>query len=107
QALGIVPYVIGRIEVKDANIWYVLLWGLMVWVWLWALIGLWQMNGNAWIVVLIVAGANLMFDFVTILISNTTWPDLGPTFTIILLVFALSILPGTFKAFGDMLIPED
>jgi len=35
QAIGILPYFIGPISIRDFNLWYVLLWGLMVWVWLW------------------------------------------------------------------------
>jgi len=32
QAIGILPYFIGPISIRDFNLWYVLLWGLMIWV---------------------------------------------------------------------------
>jgi hypothetical protein len=100
QALGIVPYVIGRIEIRAFNIWYVLLWALMVWVWWWALQALWRVDPGAWIFLLVVSGFNLMFDFFAMIGAQTTYTDLTASFIVNGLILAYTLLPGTKRAFG-------
>lgn len=100
QAIGIVPYVIGPISIRDFNLWYVLLWGLMVWVWLWVLRALLAGDPSAWLFLLIVSGFNLMFDFFTMISTPTTTTDLTVSFLVNLVIFGYTMLPGTKTAFG-------
>ncbi|MFL5726135.1 MAG: hypothetical protein ACJ76W_02670 [Chloroflexota bacterium] len=100
QAIGIVPYVIGPISIRDFNLWYVLLWGLMVWVWLWVLRALLAVDPSAWLFLLIVSGFNLMFDFFTMISTPTTTTDLTVSFLVNLVIFGYTMLPGTKTAFG-------
>lgn len=39
QSLGIIPYVIGPIQVHASNFWSALMWGLLVWVYVWLVAG--------------------------------------------------------------------
>jgi len=100
QALGIVPYLIGPVAVRDFSLWYVLLWGLMVWVWLWVIEALWTVRPEAWLFLLIVSGFNLLFDFITIAFSTTTTTDLSASFILNGIIFAYTLLPSTKRGFS-------
>ena len=100
QAIGILPYFIGTISIRDFNLWYVLLWGLMIWVWLWVVRALLVMDPSAWLFLLIVSGFNLMFDFFTMISSPTTNTDLTISFLLNLVIFGYAMVPSTKRSFG-------
>jgi len=100
QAIGILPYFIGPISIRDFNLWYVLLWGLMVWVWLWVVRALLVMDPSAWLFLLIVSGFNLMFDFFTMISTPTTTTDLTISFLLNLVIFGYTMVPSTKRSFG-------
>ena len=103
QALGILPYFIGEIAIRDFNLWYVLLWAGMVWVWGSVVQALWTLDPMAWVFVLIVSGFNLMFDFfsmVTLATTGTVYTDLAISFIVTLVIFVYTLTPGTKRAFG-------
>jgi len=100
QAIGIIPYFIGQISIRDFNLWYVLLWGLLVWVWLWVVRALLVMDPSAWLFVLIVSGFNLIFDFFTMISTPTTTTDLTISFLLNLVIFGYAMAPGTKRSFG-------
>ena len=101
QALGLVPYFVGPIGFRDFSLWYVLMWGLMIWVWLWVIQALWTMNPEAWLFMLIISGFNLIFDFITLITTPTvTANDLGASFILNLIIFGYLILPGTKRSFN-------
>jgi len=100
QALGIVPYLIGPVAVRDFSLWYVLLWGLMVWVWLWVIEAPWTVRPEAWLFLLIVSGFNLLFDFITIAFSTMTTTDLSASFILNGIIFAYTLLPSTKRGFS-------
>jgi hypothetical protein len=100
QAIGIIPYFIGQISIRDFNLWYVLLWGLMVWVWLWVVRALLVMDPSAWLFVLIVSGFNLIFDFFTMISTPTTTTDLTISFLLNLVIFGYAMVPSTKRSFG-------
>jgi len=100
QAIGILPYFIGQISIRDFNLWYVLLWGLMVWVWLWVVRALLVMDPSAWLFVLIVSGFNLTFDFFTMISTPTATTDLTISFLLNLVIFGYTMVPSTKRSFG-------
>ena len=100
QAIGILPYFIGPISIRDFNLWYVLLWGLMIWVWLWVVEALWTVRPEAWLFLLIVSGFNLMFDFITMAFSSTTTTDLTASFILSGFIFGYALLPSTKRGFN-------
>ena len=100
QAIGILPYFIGPISIRDFNVWYVLLWGLMIWVWLWVVRALLVMDPSAWLFLLIVSGFNLMFDFFTMISTPTTNTDLTISFLLNLVIFGYTMVPSTKRSFG-------
>ncbi len=100
QALGILRYFVGPIAIRDFNLWYALLWGLMVWVWWWVGRALLMQDPSAWIFLLIVSGFNLIFVFFTMIAANTTYTDLTASFLLNLAIFGYTLLPSTKRSFG-------
>jgi hypothetical protein len=100
QALGILPYVIGPVSIRDFNLWYVLMWGLMVYVWIWVFRMLWRVERAAWMFLVIVTIFNLMLNFFAILGSNTSFSDVGLSFLVNAAILIYCLLPGTKAAFG-------
>jgi hypothetical protein len=100
QALGIVPYFIGQIAIRDFNLWYVLMWGLMIWVWSWVVQALLNVDPSAWVFLLIVSGFNLMFDFINMVAATTATTDLSVSFIVNLVIFGYTLLPSTKRAFA-------
>ena len=100
QALGILPYFVGPVAFHDFSLWYVLLWGLMIWVWLGVIEALWTARPEAWLFLLIVSGFNLMFDFITMAFSSTTTTDLTASFILSGIIFGYALLPSTKRGFN-------
>ena len=99
QALGIVPYVIGRLEVRAFSFFYAIMWALMVWVWVWLVQMLWRVEPQAWIFLVVVSMFNLVFDFTLMLLGESTWTDVAPAFLLNGLILLYCLLPGTRRTF--------
>lgn len=100
QALGILPYVLGPVSVRDFNLWYVIMWGLMVWVWVWVTRMLWNVEPQGWMFVVIIAIFNITFDFFAMFGVATTFSDVALNFLVNALILIYALLPGTKEAFG-------
>jgi hypothetical protein len=99
QALGILPYVIGRLQIRSFSFFYALMWGLLVWVYIWLIQMLWRVDPQAWLFLVIVSMFNLILDFVMIL-GEATWSDVSISLLLNGLILLYSMLPGTRRAFG-------
>ncbi len=100
QSLGILPYVIGPYSVRGFNLWNALMWGLMLWVWIWVFQMLWNMNPQGWLFVAVISVFNLILDF-TYLIGQATWSDVSISFLVNGLILIYVMLPGVRQAFGQ------
>lgn len=101
QGLGILPYnLFGGVSVRSFNLWNALMWGLMVWVWVWLVTMLWNMNPQAWLFLAVISVFNLILDFMIILTSTTTFNDVSVSFLVNGLILIYVMLPGTKRAFG-------
>jgi hypothetical protein len=98
QAVGVLPYVVGPVSIRDFNLWYTLMWGLSVWVWAFAAHLLWRVDPMAWLVLVVFAAFNLLFDFVALL-GTTTASDLSLSFLLNVVILVYALLPGTREAF--------
>ena len=98
QAVGVLPYVVGPVSVRDFNLWYTLMWGLTVWVWAYVTRLLWRVDPWAWMFLVVIAAFNLLFDFVA-LIGTTTVSDLSLSFLLNVVILIYALLPGTREAF--------
>ncbi len=100
QALGIIPYFIGPVGIRDFNIWYAIMWGLMVYIWVWLIRLLWRVDPQAWMFLLLVSIFNIMFDFIAMLGATTTFSDVALSFLVSAAILIYVLLPGTKEAFG-------
>ena len=98
QAIGILPYVVGPVSIRDFNLWYTLMWALTVWVWAYVARLLWRVDPWAWMFLVVVAGFNLLFDFIALL-GTTTASDLSLSFLLNVVILIYALLPGTREAF--------
>ena len=98
QAIGILPYVVGPVSIRDFNLWYTLMWGLTVWVWAYVTRLLWKVDPWAWMFLVVIAAFNLVFDFVALL-GTTTVSDLSLSFLLNVVILIYALLPGTREAF--------
>jgi hypothetical protein len=99
QALGIFPYVIGPIKLHSFNLWNALMWGLMVWVYIWLAQMLWRVDPQAWLFLAVITVFNLVLDFMAML-GSATWSDVSITFLLNALVLIYVMLPSTKRAFA-------
>ena len=101
QAFGWLPYFIGPIAVKAGfNLWYGLMWLLMVWVWVWLVQMLWRMDPSAWLFLALVSTLNLIFITVEALGTGSNFSDQSLSFIANALILLYVLLPSTKAAFG-------
>ena len=99
QFLGIIPFFIGSVPVRTFSFWYALMWGLMVWVYVWLVQMLWRVDPQAWLFLVIVTIFELMLDFISML-GASTWQDVSVSFLINAIILIYCMLPGVKSAFG-------
>jgi hypothetical protein len=76
-----------------------ILWGLLTLIWIWVATGLWNLNPQAWLFVVVIAVFDLILAFVSLLGATsfgTVWPSI--LVNAVILIYALS--PGVKEAFG-------
>jgi hypothetical protein len=99
QALGIFPYVIGPVKLHQFNLWNALMWGIMVYIYIWLVQMLWRVEPAGWLFLAVISTFNLILDFVAMLGSGT-WSDVSISFLINLLILVYVMLPSVRRAFG-------
>jgi len=105
QFLGIIPFFIGSVALRTFNFWYALMWGLLVWVYVWLVQMLWRVEPAAWMFLVIITLFNLTLDFVAML-GSSTWQDVSISFFLNGIVLIYCLLPGVRRAFGAESAPE-
>ena len=99
QSLGIIPFVVGRFDIRAFSFFHAIMWGLMVWVWVWLVQMLWRVDPQAWIFLVVVSMFNLVLDFI-LLLGETSWPDVSVSFLVNSVILLFCLLPGTRRAFN-------
>ena len=99
QGLGILPYFIGAFKVRNFDLWYAFMWGLMAWVYFWLAQMLWRVDRQAWMFMAVITVFNLILDFTTIITSSATFSDVSVSFILNALILVYVMLPGTKRAF--------
>jgi hypothetical protein len=100
QSLGILPYFIGEYTVRGFNLWNAILWGLMVWVWVWVVQMLWSMNPQAWLFLAVITVFNLILDAVY-LIGSAEWTDVSLNLLVNAAILLYIMLPNVRRSFGQ------
>ncbi len=101
QFLGIIPFVLGPTgyAVRYFSFWYALMYGLLVWVYIWLTRMLWRVQPEAWTFLVIVTMFYLILDTIT-LIGATRWQDVSVSIIVNALILLYCMLPGVRAAFG-------
>lgn len=106
QALGIVPLFLGPFTVNanllTPNWWYALMWGLMVWVYVWLTRMLWNVEPQAWMFLAVISVFNLILDTMAVLFGGvgTSFSDYSVSFLVNGAILLYVMLPSTKAAFG-------
>jgi hypothetical protein len=99
QSLGILPYFIGSISVRGFSLWYAIMWGLLVWVYVWLIQMLWNVNPQGWLFLVLITVFNLMMDFIVVLGAETEWTDISVSVILNAIILAYVMLPGVRRSF--------
>ena len=98
QALGILPYFIGEFKVHAFNFWTFLMWALMVWVYVWLVQMLWNVDKQAWLFLAVITVFNLILDSMFMLGAGE-WSDVSLSFILNAIILIYVMLPGVKSAF--------
>jgi len=99
QSLGIFPYVIGPVKLHSFNLWNALMWGLLVWIYIWLVQMLWRVDPQAWLFLAVITVFNLILDFMA-MVGSGTWSDVSVSFLVNAIILIYIMLPGVKRAFG-------
>lgn len=99
QFLGLLPFFFGPMPFRSFSLFAALMWGLMVWVYVWLVKMLWDVRPEGWMFLAVISVFNLILEFVT-LVGGAVWQDVSLSFLVNGLILIYVMLPGTKKAFG-------
>jgi len=100
QFLGIFPFMFGPFDFRTFNLWYALMWGLLVWVYVWLVQMLWKVDPSAWLFLAVITVFNLILDFV-LMLTGTAWQEVSVSVLLNAIILIYVLLPGVRKAFGQ------
>ena len=101
QFLGIFPFLVGPsgYTVHYFSWWYALMYGLLVWVYIWLTRALWRVEPGAWLFLVIVTFFYLSIDVLQ-MIGASTWQDVSVSIIVNAIILLYCMLPGVRTAFG-------
>lgn len=100
QALRILPFFIGPMSFGGFSLFNAIMWGLMVWVYLWLTRMLLDMDPQAWLFLAVITVFNLILDFM-MMVGAASWSDVSVSFIVNALILVYIMLPGVRQAFGQ------
>ena len=99
QMLHLWPIFLGPVAFFTFDLLGALCWGALTAIYIWVLVMLWNVQPQAWLFVLVVAGINLLLAFLSIL-GASSFQAMLPAILINGLILVYCLLPGTKQAFG-------
>ena len=100
QFLGIIPFFsVGEFDFRTTNLWYALMWGLLVWVYIWLTRSLWNVEPGGWIFLVVISVFNLILEFM-VLLTGGGINDSGAPILLNTIVLIYCMVPGVKNAFG-------
>ena len=98
QSLAILPFFIGDFSFRAFSFFNAVIWGLMVWVYVWLIRMLWSMDRQAWLFLAVITVFNLILDF-TLMLGASEWSDVSVSFIINALILIYVMLPSVSDQF--------
>ena len=101
QFLGIIPFFVGPAgyKVHYFSFFSALMYGILVWIYVWLVQMLWKVEPQAWLFLVFVAVFELFLGFISML-GATTWEDVSGSIIISAIILLYCMLPGVRSAFG-------
>jgi hypothetical protein len=101
QFLGILPFIVGPTgnNVHYFNFWYALMWAIMVYIYVWLVQALWNVEPQAWMFLVIVSLFELILGFLSML-GASSWRDVSTSIIVSAIILLYCMLPGVRRAFG-------
>jgi hypothetical protein len=101
QAFGILQIHFGPFSFRGFNLWYGLMWALMLWIWIWLVQMLWRMDPQGWLFLAAISTLNLIFITLEALgAGGNAFSDQSLDFIVSALILIYVLLPSTKAAFG-------
>jgi hypothetical protein len=101
QFLGLFPFVLGPrgYKVHYFSFWDALLYGILVWLYVWLTLMLWRVQSGAWMFLVIITVFYLILDGF-LLLGATSWEDVSVSILLNAVILIYCMLPGVRSAFG-------
>ncbi|UCD98273.1 MAG: hypothetical protein JSV42_15150 [Chloroflexota bacterium] len=99
QFLGVFKFNFGPFSFRNFSLFAALMYGLLVWVYIWLVQMLWNVDPSAWLFLVVITIFNLILDFMGML-GTGTGIEYGWSIFLNGLVLIYCMLPGVRKAFG-------
>ena len=99
QLLHLFPIRIGPVSFFTFDLLGAILWGILALIYIWVVRGLWNLDPQAWLFVVILAALNLILDIVS-LIGGSTWEQLALSIIVNGIILIYGLTPGVKNAFG-------
>lgn len=99
QFLGIIKFNFGPFSFRNFNLFAALMYGLLVWVYVWLVQMLWKVDPSAWLFLVIITMFNLILDFLG-MIGAGTGIEYGWSIFINGIILIYCMLPGVRRSFG-------
>lgn len=100
QMLHLWPISLGPLDFKffTFDLFGALMWGILALIYIWVVRGLWNLDAQAWLFLVILAILNLILAGVSV-IGGTGWQDMMWSIVINVVILVYCLLPGTKQAF--------
>ncbi|MGD9091527.1 MAG: hypothetical protein PVF74_01670 [Anaerolineales bacterium] len=101
QFLGIIPFFVTPLDipVRSVSLFAALMYGILVWIYIWLVRMLWNVQPEAWLFLVVISTFYLIIDFIT-LVMGSTWGDVAVSVVVNALILIYCMLPGVKDAFG-------
>ena len=97
--LGLLPIIsLGPVDFFGQSFLGAILAGIVAVIWFWAARGLWNMDPQAWLFVVVIAVIYLIFDVLAI-IGGSSFQAMLPSIVVSALALILGVLPSTREAY--------
>jgi hypothetical protein len=77
-----------------------LLWGVLTFIWGWVTVGLWTLDPQAWLFVVVLTIFDLILAAISVL-GATTWQAVLPSVVLNAVILIYSLSSGVKEAFGQ------
>ena len=103
QFLGLLPFTVTfgpfTVPVHSASLFAALMYGILVWIYIWLVRMLWNVQPEAWLFLVVISTFYLIIDFIT-LIFGATWADVSVSVVVNAIILIYCMIPGVKEAFG-------